>query len=79
VDPKASEGRAMNASDMVIYLIGATFALAIVFGLYQWQKAVKARREHHHSVAERKEMREEHKTEAPKRATNVKPVNKEFS
>ena len=48
----------MTESTLVFVLIIVTFAAAIAFGAYQWLRAKKARREHHHSVAEKKEMAE---------------------
>jgi hypothetical protein len=45
----------MTEDNLVLYLIVITFGLAIAFGAYQWTRANKAKREHHHSVAERQE------------------------
>jgi Flp pilus assembly protein TadB len=45
----------MTENMLVYALIVVTFGLAIVFGVYQWSKAGKARRQHEHSVAERNE------------------------
>jgi hypothetical protein len=45
----------MTEDNLVLYLIVVTFGLAIAFGGYQWFRANKAKREHHHSVAERQE------------------------
>jgi uncharacterized protein HemX len=45
----------MTESTLVYALIAVTFALAIVFGVVQWNKAKKARNNHEHSVAERQE------------------------
>jgi Flp pilus assembly protein TadB len=45
----------MTEDNLVLYLIVITFGLAIAFGAYQWFRARKAKREHHHSVAERQE------------------------
>ncbi len=45
----------MNEDNLVLYLIVITFGLAIAFGVYQWMRASKAKKEHHHSVAERNE------------------------
>lgn len=38
-------------SSIIPYLAGATFALAIVYALYQWWRANKARAEHHRSAS----------------------------
>jgi hypothetical protein len=48
----------MTEDNLVLYLIVITFGLAIGFGAYQWFRANKAKREHHHSVAERQEGRD---------------------
>ena len=45
----------MTEDNLVLYLIVITFGLAIAFGAYQWLRASKAQREHHHSVAERQQ------------------------
>jgi Flp pilus assembly protein TadB len=45
----------MTQDNLVLYLIVITFGLAMAFGAYQWWRASKAKREHHHSVAERQE------------------------
>ncbi len=45
----------MTQDNLVFFLIVTTFGLAIAFGAYQWFRARKAKREHHHSVAERNE------------------------
>jgi cytoskeletal protein RodZ len=45
----------MTEDNLVLYLIVITFGLAIAFGVFQWFRARKAQREHHHSAAERKE------------------------
>ncbi len=45
----------MTEDNLVFYLILVTFALAIGYGVYQWLRANKAKREHHHSVAERRQ------------------------
>lgn len=37
-------------SNIIPYLFLVTFLIALVFGVIQWNKAKKARREHHHSV-----------------------------
>ncbi len=42
----------MTQDSLVLFLIVITFGLAIAFGAYQWFRARKAQREHHHSVAE---------------------------
>ena len=49
----------MTEDNLVFYLIVITFGLAIGFGAYQWFRANKAKREHHHSVAERQEGRDQ--------------------
>jgi uncharacterized protein HemX len=44
------------AENMLVYaLMAVTFALAIVFGVVQWNKAKKARETHEHSAAERQQ------------------------
>jgi hypothetical protein len=45
----------MTEDNLVLYLIVITFGLAIAFSVFQWVRARKAQREHHHSAAERKE------------------------
>ena len=40
----------MNNSSLILYLILATFGVAICVGFYQLYRAKKARREHHHSA-----------------------------
>ena len=45
----------MNQDYLLLSLIVVTFGLAIAYGVYQWFRATKARREHHHSVKERQD------------------------
>jgi uncharacterized membrane protein YidH (DUF202 family) len=45
----------MAEDNLVLYLIVFTFGVAIAFGAYQWFRARKAKREHHHSVQERQQ------------------------
>lgn len=40
-----------TTSSIVPYLFLATFAIAIIFGLIQYRKASKAKREHHRSAS----------------------------
>jgi hypothetical protein len=40
----------METSGLVIYLIIATFGLAIAFGIWQWFKVQRSQRLHHHSA-----------------------------
>jgi hypothetical protein len=39
-----------STSNFIFYLFGITFGLAIVFGIWQYLKATKARREGHQSA-----------------------------
>ena len=48
----------MTESTLVFVLFIVTFAAAIAFGAWQYVRAKKARRDHHHSVAEKQEMAE---------------------
>jgi hypothetical protein len=45
----------MTQDNLLLYLIAATFGLALAYGVYQWLKVTKARREHHHSVKQRQD------------------------
>jgi uncharacterized protein HemX len=58
----------MTESSLIYYLFGLTFALAIGYGIYQWWRAKKARREHHHSVAEQRQP------ETPQTRVDAKPA-----
>ena len=40
----------MSEPGIVMYLVIATFAIAIAYGIYQLYRVNKAKREHHHSA-----------------------------
>jgi uncharacterized protein HemX len=68
----------MTEDNLVLYLIVVTFALAIGYGVYQWMRAKKAKREHHHSVAERQEGADQPNVHAAATTPHVKrPQSKE--
>jgi len=69
----------MTKDNLVLYLIIFTFGLAIALGAYQWFRASKARREHHHSVQERKEGTDQRTIHAATGNVNDRPPRKEFS
>lgn len=50
----------MNDSALILYLVVATFGVAICVGMYQLYKVKKASREHHHSARTPDEVARDH-------------------
>ena len=46
----------MTQDNLVVYLILATFALVLVFGVYQWFRTRRATRNHEHSAVEKTQV-----------------------
>jgi hypothetical protein len=55
LDPAMEEA----SSSIIPVLFGFTLVVVLAIGIYQYFKVKRARREHHHSVSELQERREE--------------------
>lgn len=57
----------MNDSSLILYLIMATFGIAICVAMYQLYRAKKARREHHRSARTPDEVARGRRVDTPHR------------